>query len=65
MRKSMVALQIISLLGLTMSFISIFIQTDNNKMLISLFTFIGFGCIGMVAVHLQQKIEQEQEIEEN
>ena len=63
----MVALQIISLLGLTISFISIFTQADSHKMLISLFTFIGFGCIGMVAVHLQQKIEQEQEqeIEEN
>ena len=63
MRKSMLVLQIISLLGLTMSFISIFTQTDSHKMLISLLIFIGFGCIGMVAIHLQQK--QEQEIEEN
>ena len=59
----MLVLQIISLLGLTMSFISIFTQTDSHKMLISLLIFIGFGCIGMVAIHLQQK--QEQEIEEN
>lgn len=63
MRKSMLALQIISLLGLTMSFISIFTQTDSHKMLISLLIFIGFGCVGMIAVYLQQK--QEREIEEN
>jgi len=58
MKKSVLALQIISLLGLTISFISIFFQTDNNNILISLFSFIGFGLISTIAIHLQQKQEK-------
>ena len=55
MRKKFLILAMIGLIGQLIGFIGIFISESNNSLMLCLWTFLLFGCIGAIALILDNK----------
>ena len=50
MKKQFLILAMIGLIGQVIGFIGIFISESNDNLMISLWTFLLFGCVGAIAL---------------
>jgi hypothetical membrane protein len=50
MKKLNLIIAIIALVGQVTGFVGIFIADSNNQLMLSLWTFLGFGCVGAIAL---------------
>jgi len=55
MKKKFLILALIGLIGQVIGFIGIFISESNNSLMLSLWTFLVFGCIGAIALILDDR----------
>jgi hypothetical protein len=58
MRKTILPLQIITIVGMIISMIIMFNADSNDTIIKSITTFIGFGCVGVVAIILDEKLKK-------
>jgi hypothetical protein len=55
MKKNFLRLAMIGVIGQIVGFIGIFISESNNSLMLSLWTFLVFGCIGAIALILDDR----------
>jgi hypothetical protein len=55
MKKNFLILAMIGLIGQIVGFIGIFISETNDSLMLSLWTFLVFGCIGGIALILDDR----------
>jgi hypothetical protein len=55
MKRLNFIIALIGLVGQVTGFVGIFIADSNNQLMLSLWTFLGFGCVGAIALILDAK----------
>jgi hypothetical protein len=60
MKKLNFIIALVGLVGQLTGFVGIFVADSNDQLMLSLWTFLGFGCVGAIALILDAK-----EIKEN
>lgn len=50
MKKLNLIVALIGLVGQVLGFVGIFIADSNDQLMCSLWTFLGFGCVGAIAL---------------
>jgi hypothetical protein len=55
MKKSNLIISSIALVGQVIGFIGIFVADGHNQLMLSLYTFLLFGCIGAVSLILDKR----------
>lgn len=55
MKKSNLIISSIALVGQVMGFIGIFVADGHNQLMLSLYTFLLFGCIGGLSLILDSR----------
>ncbi len=55
MKRLNFIIALIGLIGQVTGFVGIFIADSNNQLMLSLWTFLGFGCVGAIALILDAK----------
>jgi len=58
MKKLILPLQIITIVGMIISMIVMFTADSNDGIIKSITTFIGFGCVGVVAIIIEEKLKK-------
>jgi hypothetical protein len=58
MKKFILSLQIITIVGMIISMIIMFNADSNDTIIKSTFTFIGFGCVGVIAILIDEKLNK-------
>ena len=58
MKKTILPLQIITIVGMIISMIIMFNADSNDTIIKSTFTFIGFGCVGVIAILIDEKLNK-------
>ena len=56
MKKIILSLQVITIIGMVISMVVMFKTPSNDTIIKSIFTFIGFACVGFVLIILDEKI---------
>ena len=60
MKKLNLIIALVGLVGQLTGFVGIFVADSNDQLMLSLWTFLGFGCVGAIALILDAK-----EVKEN
>ena len=55
MKKLNLIIALVGLVGQLTGFVGIFVADSNDQLMLSLWTFLGFGCIGAIALILDAK----------
>ena len=55
MKKLNFIIALIALVGQVTGFVGIFVADSNEQLMLSLWTFLGFGCVGAIALILDAK----------
>ena len=55
MKRLNFIIALIGLVGQVTGFVGIFIADSNDQLMLSLWTFLGFGCVGAIALILDAK----------
>ena len=50
MKKLNLIIALIALVGQVTGFVGIFVADSNDQLMLSLWTFLGFGCFGAIAL---------------
>ena len=50
MKKLNLIIALIALVGQVTGFVGIFVADSNDQLMLSLWTFLGFGCVGAIAL---------------
>ena len=58
MKKFILSLQVITIIGMVVSMVVLFNANSNDTIIKSTFTFIGFGFVGVVAIIIDEKIKK-------
>ena len=58
MKKFILSLQVITIIGMVVSMVVLFNTNSNDTMIKSTFVFIGFGCVGIVPIILENKLNK-------
>jgi uncharacterized membrane protein len=58
MKKFILSLQVITIIGMLVSMIIMFNADSNDTIIKSTFTFIGFGCVGVIAILIDEKLNK-------
>ena len=58
MKKFILSLQVITIVGMIVSMIIMFNADSNDTIIKSTFTFIGFGCVGVIAILIDEKLNK-------
>jgi uncharacterized membrane protein len=58
MKKFILSLQVITIIGMLVSMVVLFNTNSNDTMIKSTFVFIGFGCVGIVPIILENKLNK-------
>jgi hypothetical protein len=58
MKRLNFIIALIGLVGQVTGFVGIFIADSNDQLMLSLWTFLGFGCVGAVALITDAKEEK-------
>lgn len=58
MKKVILSLQIITIIGMIVSMVVLFNTNSNDTMIKSTFIFIGFGCVGIIPIILENKLNK-------
>ena len=58
MKKTILPLQVITIVGMIVSMIVMFNANSNDTIINSITTFIGFGCLGVLAIIIEEKLNK-------
>jgi hypothetical membrane protein len=58
MKKLNLIIALIALVGQVTGFVGIFIADSNDQLMLSLWTFLGFACLGAIALITDNKKEE-------
>ena len=58
MKKFILPLQVITIVGMVTSMVVMFNSNSNDTIIKSITTFIGFGFVGVVAIIIDEKIKK-------
>ncbi len=58
MKKFILSLQVITIIGMVTSMVVLFNTNSNDTIIKSTFIFIGFGCVGVIPILLENKINK-------
>jgi hypothetical protein len=58
MKKLNLIIALIALVGQVTGFVGIFIADSNDQLMLSLWTFLGFACLGAIALITDKKEEK-------
>ena len=62
MKKLNFIIALVGLVGQLIGFVGIFVTDSNNQLMLSLWTFLGFGCITAIAL-LTDNIKKEKKLQ--
>ena len=58
MKKFILSLQVITIIGMITSMVVLFNADSNDTIIKSTFIFIGFGCVGIIPILLENKLNK-------
>ncbi len=58
MKKLNFIVALIALVGQITGFVGLFVSETNNQLMLSLWTFLGFACVGAIALITDKKVNE-------